>query len=126
MRLQADERSILASFQSGPQAEAAVGALRRAGFTEIQLDRVGSFGLEQAVDEQRPALAGDEGSLARTVLGPGQIDSNAAVLLDASTTVSGMSGAPTDLVPPFLVTAVVAQQRADEAVRLLEEYGGRV
>lgn len=90
------------------------------------MDRVGSFGLSPDTDRERPALSGKESSLVDTVLTPDQMDANTAILLGATTEASGMSGAPTTSIPPFLVTVVTSEERTELAVSIIKECGGRV
>lgn len=126
MKLEPGERSILASFAHGPQAEKAVSALKAAGFTEVQFDRLGKFGFRPDLDEQRPAISGDESSLVKAVLNPGQLDDQSRILLGATTEASGMSAPDTADNMPFLVTVVTDEANVDRGVRIIQEHGGRV
>ncbi len=126
MKLEPDERSILASFASGPVAEEALEALRKAGFAEIQMDRIGRHGFDPDVDEQRPAIAGAETSAAAAVLDPDQMGDDSRVLLAAMPDASGMAGEIVEDVAPFLVTVLTDRRREAEALRILREHGGRV
>ncbi|HYF79562.1 MAG TPA: hypothetical protein VD973_20845 [Symbiobacteriaceae bacterium] len=126
MKLERDEHSLFASFQSGPQAEAALGALKAAGYTEIQMDRIGQWGYKPDVLEQRPAYRGDESSLVQAVLGPEPLDDESRVLLGATTDASGMSAPDKTDDMPFLVTLVTSNSQVARAVQIIEEHGGRV
>ncbi|HYG60368.1 MAG TPA: hypothetical protein VD902_20040 [Symbiobacteriaceae bacterium] len=126
MKLEPGERSVLASFKSGPDAEAAKKALQQAGFTEVQMDRIGKFGFRPDLDERRPAISGNESSQVKAILNPGRQDGNTAVLLGATTEVSGMSAPSTQDEMPFLITVVTVEDRLDEAVHLITQHGGRV
>lgn len=126
MKLNPGERSVLASFASGPQAEKAMAALRDAGFEVAQMDRVGRFGFRPDVEEQRPAISGKESSLVRAVLNPAQLDDESAVLLGATTEASGMSAPDTADNMPFLVTVVTNEERVEEAASICQQNGGRV
>jgi hypothetical protein len=123
MQLNPGERSVLATFTSGPDAEAATRALREAGFI-AQMDRIGEFGFRPDLDRVRPAIAGKEPSLVRAVLGPAAFDDDSAILLGASTAASGLSGPISDM-PPFLVTLVTTEDRLPEALALLDRHGAR-
>lgn len=126
MKLERDEHSLLASFKSGPRAEEALSALKAAGYTEIQMDRIGQWGYKPDVFEQRPAYRGDESSLVQAVLGPEPLDDESRVLLGATTDASGMSGPDKTDEFPFLVSLVTSNDRVQQAVQIIEEHGGRV
>lgn len=126
MKLEPGERSILASFAFQGNAEEASQALHAAGYNTVQLDRVGRFGVRPEADERRPAIAGSESSNARAVLNPGRMDNNTAILLGASTEVSGMSAPDTADNMPYLVTVVTSEEKVDRAVAIIQEHGGRV
>lgn len=126
MKLEPDERSILAFFALEPQATKALQSLKESGFTEVQLDRVGRFGFRPDADERRPAISGKETSLVNAVLNPGRLDDESRVLLGATTEASGMSAPDNGDDYPFLVSVLTSQQRADAAVSLLKKLGARV
>lgn len=126
MKLDPNEHTLLASFKSGPEAEETLQALKQAGYKDVQLDRVGRFGYRPELGG-RPAIAGKETSLVRSVLNASQLDDESAVLLGASTEASGMSGPSSEEQElPFLITVVTTNDRVMDAVRLIEEHGGRV
>ncbi|HYF92206.1 MAG TPA: hypothetical protein VD969_08155 [Symbiobacteriaceae bacterium] len=126
MKLEPGERSILASFPSSTKAEAALNDLKAAGYTEVQLDRIGKFGFMPDRFEERPAISGKESSLVRAVLNPGQLDDESAILLGATTEASGLSAPDTADQMPFLVTVVTNEAQVDRAVKIIQGYGGRV
>jgi hypothetical protein len=126
MKLEPGERSILASFASGPDAEAALSELKEAGYRTVQMDRIGKFGFRPDVAEQRPILSGKESSLVQAVLQPAQLDDDSAILLGASTEASGMSAPNTADRAPFLVTVVTNEARVQAAVDILHNHGARV
>jgi hypothetical protein len=123
MQLNPGERSVLATFTSGPDAEAATRALAQAGFI-AQMDRIGEFGFRPDLGRIQPAIAGKEPSLVQAVLGPAQLDDDSAILLGASTAASGLSGPSADI-PPFLVTVVTTADRLPAALALLDRHGAR-
>lgn len=127
MKLEPGERSILASFHDGPNAERAADELKQAGFETVQMDRVGGFGDAPGPDRQWVGL-GSAGSQVRNILmdPEGLGNESARVLLGAMPESSGMAGAPVNLVPPFLVTVVTRAERVDEAVEILKRHGARV
>jgi hypothetical protein len=126
MKLAPGERSILARFAHGPEAEQTLMQLKEADFAEVQMDRIGKFGVDPDVDMERPAIAGDEPSLAAATLEPAQMDDNTRILMAAMPEASGMAGPYTADQTPFLVTVLTHQDRVQEAVRIIEENGGRV
>ncbi|HWI60548.1 MAG TPA: hypothetical protein VNT75_01780 [Symbiobacteriaceae bacterium] len=126
MKLEPDERSILASFDHGPAAEAALGALKAAGYSEAQMDRIAESGFKPGSRIEKPGIAGNEPSLTDTVLKPDGLDSNSRILLGASTEVSGLSAPESAGMSPFLITIVTNEAGIKKAVQILKEHGGRV
>jgi hypothetical protein len=126
VKLNPGERSILASFASETKARDCVDALKQAGYDTVQFDHVGRFGVRHETDEERPAISGKESSNVRTVLNPAQMDNNTAILLGASSEVSGMAGGDTAGNMPYLVTVVTSEVQTDRAVALIQKHGGRV
>lgn len=125
MKLDPGERSILSSFSSGPDAEAARDALRQAGFAHVQLDRVGERGFDPEAVRRKPGLGG----LTQTnpvlyghegVIG----DNDARILLAATPAVSGMAG-EMSVEPSFLITVVTTEGRSAEALQILRRHGGQ-
>ena len=126
MKSEPGERSILASFQSGPAAEQVTEALKQAGFGEVQMDRIGKFGVDPDTDKQRPGIAGNETSMAAAVLDPAALDDDSRVLMAAFPEASGLSGSFTMDHYPFLVTVVTSEEQAQEAEAIIKQHGGRV
>ncbi len=126
MKLNPGERSILASFEDGGEAEKAKAALMEAGFGEVQLDRVDGFpGGRTTDDDMRPGL-GETSEVTALMTGNGRMAyDDARVLLNAMPEASGMSGAPTQIVPPFLVTVVTNDQEVQRALEIVRSHGGR-
>jgi hypothetical protein len=125
MKLEPGERSILASFSAGPQAETALAALKQAGFEDVQLDRVGRFGYAPDVDGEQPIIAGKESSQAHAVLAPALLDDDTAILMAATPEASGLAGDIADGELPFLVTIVTTDGRLKAAMDLVHKHGGR-
>lgn len=127
MQLQPGERSILATFESWPAAEEAKQALLASGFETVQLDRTGDGGYDVEVNSSRPVF--------------GDVTSQTAVLYDAPATrllgddvrrvraafpeVSGMAGDLTARGHGVLLTAVVSEERLQEALGIIRQHGGR-
>lgn len=126
MKLERGERSILASFTDGPDAEKAGRLLREAGYTEVQVDRIGGFGDGAGETKARATMGGIESQVTTSLRETAQYKDDVRVLLAATPEASGMAGAPTQMVPPFLVTVMTAGDRVDEAVGILQRCGGRV
>ncbi|HWI51620.1 MAG TPA: hypothetical protein VNT01_05705 [Symbiobacteriaceae bacterium] len=127
MKLNPGEHTLLASFAHGPDAEKAVQALKNAGYADVLMDRIDQTGYQPDIFEERPPTeGGGETSLVRAVLKPGQMDGQTRVLLGATTDASGLSGPSSDVDMPFMVTIVTRDERVNEAVRLIQELGGRV
>lgn len=128
MKLNPGERSILAYFDSGTRAEAAEHLLRQAGFTEVQFDQVGRYGYDEEPNRNRPAIAGGEPSEVTAVLYGNEraMTQDVRVLLNATPSASGMAGVQEEGWRNFLVTVVTTDDRVDEAVKLIQENGGRV
>lgn len=125
MKLERDERSILASFAHGPEAEAAVNALRAAGYTEVQMDRIAESGYKPGSREEKPGIAGNEGSLVDTVLKPDRLDDQSRILLGATTEASGLSAPDSALIAPFLVTIVTNEEGIRPALDIVHQHGGK-
>lgn len=127
LKLNPGERSILASFEDGVKAESAAAELKQAGYGEVQVDRIDGYaGGPNANDNARPTL-GEASQVTASFTGTGtMLDDDARVLMAAMPEVSGMSGAPAQIVPPFLVTVVTSSARAQAAVQTIQKHGGRV
>lgn len=127
MKLAPGERSILASFSSGPAAESALEELRQSGYGEVQLDRVGGFGFDPGANRSIPVFGDESSQVSATLWDHGRmLDEDTRVLLGATPENSGMAGAPVDLTPPFLITVVTSDDRVQRAVGILQRHGGRV
>ncbi|MBC7105711.1 MAG: hypothetical protein H5T97_07215 [Firmicutes bacterium] len=132
MELPPGEGSLLAYFSSSRRAEAAVAALKEAGFTEVQLDRVSRYGVVS--DEEYDAAPGGLGvSLAGLVTYGGDLDRvpdpSARVLLGADPAASGLA-APEEYGlaggGAFLVTVVAPAEEIPRAAAIVKEHGGTV
>jgi len=131
MELPPGEGSLLAYFPSGRQAEAAAAALKGAGFTEVQVDRVSRYGVVS--DEEYDVAPGGLGvSLAGLVTYGGDLDRvpdpSARVLLGADPAASGMAAHDYGLAGgrTFLVTVVAPAEDIPRAAAIIKEHGGTV
>ncbi|MBO8141972.1 MAG: hypothetical protein H0Z37_07330 [Firmicutes bacterium] len=121
-------RSILASFHRREDAQQAMRALRREGFT-VQLDRASPYpGAETGQREH--ALAGQVGTLSDPAAVGDATGEDPRAFLDASGVVA--PGLDRGLNEPsagqntWLVTVVTEEDRVNRAVQILEDAGGTV
>lgn len=127
MKLDPNERSILATFTSWTRAEDAVQALKNAGFETVQLRRWGKYGPPTDNRDFNDPVRGQ----AYTISGLTQLSGdefasrNAGPLIAADPAASGMSGPPVND-RGVLLTTVVATNQVDEAVRIIEANDGKV
>jgi len=121
------ERNILAGFRSVDRANEAAAKLKQAGFQTIQVDQVGEYPGEGIEHVMNP-ITSDFASLGRLTLGaefPNARD--ASVLAAADVDASGMSDGGQDALGySVLLTAVVPEERGDEAVQIIRSCGGFV
>lgn len=128
MQLSPGERSILAYFPDSAAAQDAVQALKDAGVSEVQLDRVSRYGTTNNSHYNNP-IAGEATTQTGLVLYSGDADTinddSTRILLGADPSVEGY-------VPPgygtaggkaFLVTVVTGDDKVDEASAILKEKG---
>ncbi|MFD2368910.1 hypothetical protein ACFSO0_02670 [Brevibacillus sp. GCM10020057] len=121
------ERNILAGFHTIDDATKAADALKQAGFSTVQIDTVGQYpgdGNEAIVNP----ISGDIPSLgSMTLAGDFPSGRDASVLAAASPDASGMADrGDDDLNRSVLLTAVVPEERGDEATRIIESCGGMI
>lgn len=121
------ERNILAGFRSDDAANRAKEALQQAGFSTVQVDWIEQYP-GSGVDEITTPVSGDFSSLGSLVLsGDFPTGRDAAVLAAASPEASGMADRDLDnMDSPFLLTAVVPEDRHEEATRIIRSWGGMV
>lgn len=121
------ERNILAGFRSVDDATKAADQLRQAGISTVQIDTVGQFpgdGVEKILNP----ITGEVPSLGSlTLAGDFPNGRDASVLAAASPDASGMADRGEDnLQANTLLTAVVPEERGDEATEIVRSYGGSV
>lgn len=124
MQLPPGLRSILATFRFTHKARAAARALQDAGLQTVQIDRFGEYGYEPEPDQQRPGRGAVVQS-AQILYGTERVANVSGPLLAATNEASGMSGAITAEGEGLLLTAVVPQERLDEALGIIRAHGGR-
>ncbi|GAA4724291.1 hypothetical protein [Brevibacillus fulvus] len=120
------ERNILAGFRTMESAEQAAKQLQQAGFKTVQVSHIGEYpggGLDQLTNPitgEIPSL----GSLSLDADFPS--GRNASILAAADPDASGLSDGGQDSVgPSFLLTAVVPENRSEEASQILRSCGGQ-
>ncbi|MEW5761581.1 MAG: hypothetical protein AB1776_00030 [Bacillota bacterium] len=130
MQLEPGERAVLGYFATDIDAAQAAEALRVAGFTTVETDRISRFGV--SLDpEQNYAVGGRGASLAAlTIYGEGgeDVGPDSRVLLAADPSASGMAAKDYGVAGgrAFLVTVVTSDERAGEAAAIIKNYGGEV
>jgi len=123
MQLSPGERSILATFQFTHKAREAARALEDAGFTTLQIDRIGAYGYEPEPDQKRPGQGAVVQS-SQILYGSEKVGGGASgPLLAAMPEASGMAGGESTI-EGVLLTAVVPAARSDEAVAIIRRHGG--
>ncbi|KKM11896.1 hypothetical protein SY88_06870 [Clostridiales bacterium PH28_bin88] len=131
MKLERGEHSILASFPSSIRAKEAVNALKEAGIEDVQLDRVSLYGVEANREYNNP-LAGQADTLTGLTLFSADrdqlADDDARVLLGADPSVSGIGMTDYGVAggKAFLVTVVTNGQKLNQALKIIENHGGKV
>ncbi len=126
LKLNPGERSILATFQQFPRAEAARSALNRAGFATAKVDRIGEAGYNPNPGYFSP-YHGQATSLAGITYfdSPAELgDQEKRPLLAAKPEASGMAGDLTARGQGVLLTAVVPEDRLQTALEIIRQLGG--
>jgi len=121
------ERNILAGYSTEDAAAKAKQALQQAGFSTVQVDFIEQYP-GSGVDEFTNTITGDFPSLGSlTLSGDFPTGRDASVLAAASPEASGMADRDYDnMDSPYLLTAVVPEDRHDEATQIIRSFGGMV
>lgn len=121
------ERNILAGFHTEEDAGKAADALRQAGFSTMQIDRVGQFPGDGNESIMNP-ISGEIPSLGNmTLAGDFPSGRDASVLAAVDPGASGMADrGDDDLNRSVLLTAVVPEERGDEATQIITSCGGMI
>ncbi|KYH32509.1 hypothetical protein MOMUL_11100 [Moorella mulderi DSM 14980] len=131
MQLEKDERSLLAYFSSSTRTQEAINALKAAGITEVQFDRVGRFGTRYN-DQYNNPLANQANTITGLTLYSADINplvkTDTRALLAADPSVSGVGLKDYGVAgnEGFLVTVVTTPSRVKEAREIIEAHGGRL
>lgn len=130
MQLGQGQRAILASFPSSNGAERAARALRQAGFSEVQLDRISRYTARSDAEFNNP-LAGR----ARTQTGlslasadlarEGERDDRTLLGADPAVSGYGLRNYGTAGGEAFLVTVVASEAEVERALQILRQHGGQ-
>lgn len=126
MQLSPGERSILAYFPSSTKAQAAVEALKSAGISEVQMDRVSRYGVTLNRDINNP-IAGQADTLTGLTLFSSDEDqyanNDARILMSADPSVYSMGDSSYGVAggKSFLVTVVTDEANLDQAVNILKD-----
>lgn len=131
MQLKEGEQSLLASFPSSTRAQECLVALKEAGFREVQLDRVGRFGV-RFNDRNNNPLANQANTITGLTLYSADINplvkTDTRALLGADPSVSGVGlnnyGVAGN--EGFLLVVVTSKDRIAEARRIIKQHGGQV
>ncbi|USG65772.1 hypothetical protein NDK47_27365 [Brevibacillus ruminantium] len=118
------ERNILAGFKTVEAAEKAAASLRQAGFETIQIAQIGQYPGDGIQNITNP-ITGDIPSLASlTEAGDFPSGRDASILAAAGPDASGMADRGDERLGSILLTAVVPEERGDEATQIIEAHGG--
>ncbi|MTI81717.1 MAG: hypothetical protein FH758_12725 [Firmicutes bacterium] len=131
MKMEKGERSILAYFPSSNKAEKAAEALQQLGINEVQVDRVSRYGVENN-DEINRAVSGKPTQTGLTLFSADVTDKlgskDERILKAADPSVSGIGDTDYGVAGgrSFLVTAVTDEKHLDQAIKVVEEMGGKM
>ncbi|MGB9661212.1 MAG: hypothetical protein ACPL5F_04235 [Moorellaceae bacterium] len=131
MQLRPGQRSLLATFSSSTRAQKCAAALEQAGFKEVQTDRVSRLGT-RFNDRYNNPLANQGNTITGLTLYSADINplvkTDTRALLGAEPSVSGSGLKDYGLAggEGFLLTVVTSEGRAEEAKRIIQQYGGRI
>lgn len=125
MQLEQGERSILVYFPTSSKARRAGEELRRAGFTEMQIDRISRFGFNADASFDNPINNAD------TLSGLTQFSADGEsrnTLLAADPSASGIGDRDYGVAGgrAFLLTLVTTEDRVEEAVQIIKKNEGTV
>lgn len=129
-RLEPGERSILSYFPTPARAQEAADELRRAGFQNIQIDRVSRYGVESDAYFNNPI--NNATSIAGLTIysdGTGEnLGDSGRVLLAADPSASGYGDSDYGVAggKAYLLALVTPEERVKEAVEIIKRNGGVV
>ncbi|NPV27078.1 MAG: hypothetical protein HPY81_06435 [Firmicutes bacterium] len=129
MKLNANERSILAYFPSDTAANEVANTLKNMGIETVQVDWVSRYGVVNDTEYNSP-ITGQTNTLTGLALYSADTDlranQDARILLGADPSVSGMSARSYGQAGgrAFMVTVVTTEDRLPEVIRVMRENGG--
>lgn len=123
------ERTIITSFPSTTKARTAQNALKAAGLTDVHIRRNTRYGVSQDAQINDPVSHQAESLAGLTLFStntPGDINDAARVLLASDPSASGVSSRGYGMAggKAFTLVAFVPEERVEEAVGLIKQYGG--
>ncbi|CAG7634624.1 hypothetical protein ACFQI7_06155 [Paenibacillus allorhizosphaerae] len=126
------ERGILAYFHSPQEAEGCVSKLKALRAIDVQIDKIGQYPGHGIDETYNPLSNSDFAGLAHLTLGAAPSSQDARILMAANPDASGMSDGGHDFYTDdmtrrdTLLTVVVDEATFDQALRVIEEAGGRI
>ncbi|CAG7639508.1 hypothetical protein PAESOLCIP111_04043 [Paenibacillus solanacearum] len=126
------ERGILAYFHSPQEAQGCISKLQALRAIDVQIDKVGQYPGQGNDETFNPLSNSDFDGLSHLTLGAAPSSQDARILMAASPDASGMSDGGHDFYTDdmtrrdTLLTVVVNEAAYDQAVRVIEEAGGRI
>jgi hypothetical protein len=122
------ERNFFAGFASIDDAKQAEQALHDAGFETTQVDMISPYPGEGPQRRMNP-ITGNVPSLAALTLDADITNKSAAILTATDVSASGMSdgdGMMPEVNQSVLLTAVVPEDQAKTAEKIIQEHGGNM
>jgi hypothetical protein len=122
------ERNFFAGFASIDDAKEAEQALHDAGFKTTQVDMISPYPGEGPQRRMNP-ITGNIPSLAALTLDADITNKSAGILTAADVSASGMSdgdGMMPEVNQSVLLTAVVPEEQAKMAEKIIQEHGGNM
>lgn len=126
------ERGILAYFHSPQEAQSCVSKLKALRAIDVQVDKIGQYPGHGIDETFNPLSNTDFSGLSHLTLGAAPSSQDARILMAASPDASGMSDGGNDFYTDdmtgrdTLLTVVVDEAAYEQAVRVIEEAGGRI
>ena len=123
------ERSILAYFGSGDDAEKAVKKLKDMGYENVRLDRISRYGVNNDDEYNNPIMGRAETVTGLTLYSAntGNLsNSDSRVLMAADPSVSGYADPDLAGGAAFLVTVVTNEDNLEQAEKVLKQHGAKV
>lgn len=120
------ERNLLAGFASIDDAQQAEKALKQAGFKETQVDRISPYPGEGTQKLVNP-ITGDIPGLPHMTLDADFSSNTTSILAATDVSASGLSdgdGPKPEVNRSILLTAVVPDKQADQAMQIIRNNGG--